>query len=86
METKQALDALAALARATRPLRLLIRRGPIAMTAGVVAEALKVAPATLSPHLAQLERAGHRAGRVRSVQCALGLGPSRNPSHQGEQP
>jgi DNA-binding transcriptional ArsR family regulator len=60
METKLALDALAALAQATRleVFRLLIRQGPIGMTAGAVAEALKVAPSTLSPHLAQLERAG----------------------------
>ena len=60
METKEALDALAALAQATRlaVFRLLIRQGPIGMTAGAVAEALGVAPSTLSPHLAQLERAG----------------------------
>jgi DNA-binding transcriptional ArsR family regulator len=60
METKQALEALAALAHATRldVFRLLIRQGPIGMTAGAVADALKVAPSTLSPHLAQLERAG----------------------------
>jgi ArsR family transcriptional regulator len=60
METKEALDALAALAQATRlaVFRLLVRQGPIGMTAGAVAEALGVAPSTLSPHLAQLERAG----------------------------
>ena len=60
MEMKQALDALAALAQATRleVFRLLVRQGPIGMTAGAVAEALGVAPSTLSPHLAQLERAG----------------------------
>ena len=60
METKEALDALAALAQATRleVFRLLVRQGPIGMTAGAVAEALRVAPSTLSPHLAQLERAG----------------------------
>jgi ArsR family transcriptional regulator len=60
METKKALDALAALAQATRleVFRLLVRQGPIGMTAGAVAEALGVAPSTLSPHLAQLERAG----------------------------
>jgi ArsR family transcriptional regulator len=60
METKQALDALAALAQATRlaVFRLLVRQGPIGMTAGAVAEALNVAPSTLSPHLAQLERSG----------------------------
>jgi ArsR family transcriptional regulator, arsenate/arsenite/antimonite-responsive transcriptional repressor len=60
METKEALDALAALAQATRlaVFRLLVRQGPVGMTAGAVAEALGVAPSTLSPHLAQLERAG----------------------------
>jgi DNA-binding transcriptional ArsR family regulator len=60
METKDALEALAALAQATRleVFRLLVRQGPIGMTAGAVAEALGVAPSTLSPHLAQLERAG----------------------------
>lgn len=60
METKDALDALAALAQATRleVFRLLVRQGPIGMTAGAVADALGVAPSTLSPHLAQLERAG----------------------------
>jgi ArsR family transcriptional regulator len=60
METKEALEALAALAQATRleVFRLLVRQGPIGMTAGAVAETLGVAPSTLSPHLAQLERAG----------------------------
>jgi len=60
METKQAVDALSALAQATRleVFRLLVRQGPIGMPAGQIAEALEVAPSTLSPHLAQLERAG----------------------------
>lgn len=60
METQHALDALAALAQATRleVFRLLVRRGPIGMPAGQIAEALDVTPSTLSPHLAQLERAG----------------------------
>jgi DNA-binding transcriptional ArsR family regulator len=60
MEMEEALDALAALAQVTRlqVFRLLVRRGPIGMTAGAISEALKVAPSTLSPHLAQLERAG----------------------------
>jgi ArsR family transcriptional regulator, arsenate/arsenite/antimonite-responsive transcriptional repressor len=60
METTQALEALSALAQATRleVFRLLVRQGPIGMPAGQIAEALEVAPSTLSPHLAQLERAG----------------------------
>jgi len=60
METKQALEALSALAQAHRleVFRLLVRQGPIGMPAGKIAEALEIAPSTLSPHLAQLERAG----------------------------
>jgi ArsR family transcriptional regulator, arsenate/arsenite/antimonite-responsive transcriptional repressor len=60
MEKSEALEALAALGQETRleVFRLLVRQGPIGMTAGAVAEALKVAPSTLSPHLAQLERSG----------------------------
>ena len=60
METKRALEALAALAQAVRleVFRLLVRQGPIGLPAGKIAEALNVAPSTLSPHLAQLERAG----------------------------
>ncbi len=60
METKRALEALSALAQGTRlaVFRILVRQGPIGMPAGKIAEALGVAPSTLSPHLAQLERAG----------------------------
>lgn len=59
METSDALQALAALANGTRleVFRLLVRQGPIGMPAGEIAETLAVAPSTLSPHLAQLERA-----------------------------
>ena len=59
METQDALQALAALANGTRleVFRLLVRQGPVGMPAGEIAEALAVAPSTLSPHLAQLERA-----------------------------
>jgi DNA-binding transcriptional ArsR family regulator len=59
MDPKQALAALAALAQETRleVFRLLVRQGPLGMTAGRIAETLRVAPSTLSPHLAQLERA-----------------------------
>jgi ArsR family transcriptional regulator, arsenate/arsenite/antimonite-responsive transcriptional repressor len=60
LERKEALEALVALGQETRleVFRLLVRQGPIGMTAGAVAEALQVAPSTLSPHLAQLERSG----------------------------
>jgi DNA-binding transcriptional ArsR family regulator len=59
MDSGQALAALAALAQETRlnVFRLLVRQGPLGITAGKIAEALDVAPSTLSPHLAQLQRA-----------------------------
>src|SRR5918999_439934 len=68
METKQALDALSALAQADRleVFRLLVRQGPIGLPAGKIAEALDIAPSTLSPHLAQLERAGICSARPTS--------------------
>jgi DNA-binding transcriptional ArsR family regulator len=60
METPRALEARGALAHATRlaVFRCLVRQGPIGLPAGKIAEMLEVAPSTLSPHLAQLERAG----------------------------
>jgi ArsR family transcriptional regulator, arsenate/arsenite/antimonite-responsive transcriptional repressor len=60
METKQALLALSALAQETRLAiyRLLVQAGPQGMAAGSVGEALDLAPATLSFHLAGLTRAG----------------------------
>jgi DNA-binding transcriptional ArsR family regulator len=60
MKTLDALQALAALSHATRleVFRLLVRQGAIGLPAGQIAERLEVAPSTLSPHLAQLERAG----------------------------
>lgn len=60
METKHAIDALAALAQTTRLeiFRLLVRTGPNGLSAGEVAEHLGVAASTLSHHLATLERAG----------------------------
>jgi DNA-binding transcriptional ArsR family regulator len=60
MKKNEALEALAALGQETRldVFRLLVRQGPIGMTAGTIAETLNVAPSTLSPHLAQLERSG----------------------------
>ena len=60
MKTPNALQALAALSHATRleVFRLLVAQGAIGLPAGHIAERLEVAPSTLSPHLAQLERAG----------------------------
>jgi ArsR family transcriptional regulator len=60
METTQAVEALAALAQASRLdiYRLLVQAGKEGMAAGSIGEALGVPPATLSFHLAQLVRAG----------------------------
>ena len=60
MKTPDAVRALSALSHATRleVFRLLARQGAIGLPAGQIAERLQVAPSTLSPHLAQLERAG----------------------------
>jgi DNA-binding transcriptional ArsR family regulator len=60
VKTPDALQALAALSHATRldVFRLLVAQGAIGLPAGQIALRLKVAPSTLSPHLAQLERAG----------------------------
>ncbi|ACJ00362.1 ArsR/SmtB family transcription factor [Rhodospirillum centenum] len=60
METRKAVEALAALAQDTRltVFRLLVRRGPEGLSAGDIAAAAGVAASTLSHHLAALERAG----------------------------
>lgn len=60
METKQAIDALGALAQETRLkiFRLLVQRGPEGVAAGAIAEALEIPGATLSFHLQQLMHAG----------------------------
>ena len=60
MEMTKAVDALAALAQETRLgiYRLLVEAGPEGMAAGRIGEELKLAPATLSFHLAHLARAG----------------------------
>ena len=60
METKQAIQALSALAQETRLsiFRLLVQAGPEGMAAGQIGDKLDLAPATLSFHLAGLTRAG----------------------------
>ncbi len=60
MESKQATEALAALAHETRlaVFRLLMREGPDGLPAGTVGERAGIAPSTLSFHLGHLERAG----------------------------
>jgi ArsR family transcriptional regulator len=60
VETKQAIQALSALAQESRLsiFRLLIQAGPGGMPAGAIGEALELPPATLSFHLAGLTRAG----------------------------
>ncbi len=70
MESDEALTALGALAQDTRlaVFRLLVREGPDGLPAGRVAAEVAVAPATLSFHLAQLERAGLLTARRESRQ------------------
>lgn len=60
METKQAIEALSALAQESRLaiFRLLVKAGPEGMAAGRIGESLGLPPATLSFHLAHLTRAG----------------------------
>lgn len=60
MDTRQAVDKLAALAQETRLriFRLLVEAGDAGINASAIAEALELAPATLSFHVAQLTRAG----------------------------
>ena len=65
METKKAVDALAALAQETRlgVYRLLVQAGPAGLAAGQIGEQLGLPPATLSFHLAHLSRANLVRGR-----------------------
>lgn len=69
MESKKAVFALAALAQETRLAiyRLLVEAGPTGVSAGEIASAVKVLPATLSFHLKELAQAGlveaRQAGR-----------------------
>jgi DNA-binding transcriptional ArsR family regulator len=69
METKQAVEALSAMAQETRleALRLLVQAGPEGLAAGEIARRLEVPAPTLSFHLRALLHAGlvtsSRAGR-----------------------
>jgi DNA-binding transcriptional ArsR family regulator len=60
METKQAIDALGALAQETRLsiFRMLVEAGPDGAAAGAIAERLGLPASSLSFHLAHLTRAG----------------------------
>lgn len=60
MEITDAVTALAAIAQETRlaVFRALVVAGPEGLSAGRIADALAVAPATLSFHLKELDRAG----------------------------
>lgn len=68
METKTAVNALAALAQETRlsVFRLLVEAGPEGMAVGSIGEKLGVAPATLSFHLKELSHAGLVTSRQES--------------------
>lgn len=68
MEAKDAVAAFGALAQETRleVFRLLVKAGPNGMTAGEIAEALKVPASTMSHHLAIIERAGLATSRRES--------------------
>ena len=74
MEESQAVEALGALAHSTRlaVFRFLLRVAPESRAAGVVSEALGIAPATLSFHLAELRRAGLIVSRRESRSIMYG--------------
>lgn len=65
MEIKAASTSLAALGHATRLaiFRLLVQAGAEGVNAGLICDKLKLAPATLSFHLAHLSRVGLIRGR-----------------------
>lgn len=81
MEESEAVAALAALAHPTRLaiFRFLLRAAPEGRAAGVVSDALGIAPATLSFHLAELRRAGLIVSRreSRSIMYAASDGAIR---------
>jgi ArsR family transcriptional regulator len=60
MDAKQTIAALGALAHETRlaVFRLLVQRGPDGLSAGAIAQAVGLAPSSLTFHLQQLTHAG----------------------------
>jgi DNA-binding transcriptional ArsR family regulator len=78
METKQAVESLAAMAQETRleALRLLVQAGPDGLPAGEIARRLDVPAPTLSFHLRALLHAGlvraSRDGRERLYAAEYG--------------
>ncbi len=60
MNSKQAVDALAALAHESRlgVYRLLVEAGPAGLNAGTLASRLKMPPSSMTFHLQNLHRAG----------------------------
>lgn len=60
MESHTVVEALGALAQPSRLelFRVLVRRGPVGLPAGEIAERLGIPATTLSFHLSQLTRAG----------------------------
>ena len=70
MRLEEAIRALSALAQDTRlaVFRMMIREGPHGLPAGTIAARLRVPSATLSFHLAQLERAHLLTSRRRRRQ------------------
>lgn len=68
MEAAAAVAAFGALAQETRlaVFRLLVQAGPDGLTAGQIAEVLKVPASTMSHHLATIERAGLATSRRES--------------------
>ncbi len=63
-----AVEQLAALGNASRlsVFRLLVKAGPTGLSAGIIAERLRLPPATLSFHLASLHHAGLLSSRQES--------------------
>jgi ArsR family transcriptional regulator, arsenate/arsenite/antimonite-responsive transcriptional repressor len=70
VDTTQTIAALAALAHEHRLaiFRLLVKRGPTGLPAGVIAERLRLVPSSLTFHLQNLQRAGLIAQRRESRQ------------------
>ncbi len=68
MEINAAIAQLAALGNASRlsVFRLLVQAGPPGLSAGIIAERLQLASATLSFHLASLHQAGLLSSRQES--------------------